>query len=87
MTHSSSTKASIVALLAKLERQVEEDRPAPAQDDLVAETIADLLTLVPYEHLDAMKPVKLPPRQRRPYLRPPKSSEREVPTRYVVGSD
>ena len=41
-------EASIVALLAKLERQVEEDRPAPAQDDAVAETIADLLTLVPY---------------------------------------
>jgi hypothetical protein len=41
-------EASIVALLAKLERQVEEDRPASAQDDLVAETIADLLTLVPY---------------------------------------
>ena len=41
-------EASIVALLAKLERQVEEDRPASAQDDAVAETIADLLTLVPY---------------------------------------
>jgi hypothetical protein len=39
---------------------------------------------VPYEHLNEGKPAKLPPRQRRPYLRPPKSTQREVPTRYIV---
>jgi hypothetical protein len=38
---------SIVALLATLDRQVEEDRPASAQNDAVAETLADLLALVP----------------------------------------
>jgi polyphosphate kinase 2 len=48
--------------------------------------ISHLLSLVPYEHLDAAKRVKLPPRQRRKYLRPPKRSERLVPTRYIVGS-
>jgi polyphosphate kinase 2 len=48
--------------------------------------ISHLLTLVPYEHLDAAKPTKLPPRQRRKYVRPPKRLEREVPTRYVVRS-
>ena len=46
--------------------------------------ISHLLSLVPYEHLNAGKPAKLPPRQRRPYLRPPKSTQREVPTRYIV---
>ena len=39
---------SIVALLAKLDRQIEEDRPASVQNDLVAETVAHLLTLLPY---------------------------------------
>jgi polyphosphate kinase 2 len=48
--------------------------------------ISHLLSLVPYEHLDAVKATKLPPRQRRPYLRPPKRLEREVPARYVVRS-
>ena len=48
--------------------------------------ISHLLTLAPYEHLDAAKPTKLPPRQRRKYVRPPKRLEREVPTRYVVRS-
>ena len=38
---------SIVALLAKLDRQIEEDRPASVQNDLVAETVAHLLTLLP----------------------------------------
>jgi polyphosphate kinase 2 len=46
--------------------------------------ISHLLSLVPYEHLDASKPAKLPPRQSRAYLRPPKSTQREVPTRYIV---
>ena len=48
--------------------------------------ISHLLSLVPYEHLDKAKPVKLPPRQRRKYLRPPKGTERLVPERYSVGS-
>jgi polyphosphate kinase 2 len=48
--------------------------------------ISHLLTLVPYEHLDKAKPVKLPPRQQRKYLRPPKQTEKLVPTRYTVGS-
>ena len=48
--------------------------------------ISHLLSLVPYEHLDVLKPVNLPPRQRRKYLRPPKQTEREVPARYIVRS-
>jgi len=48
--------------------------------------ISHLLALIPYEHLDAVKPTKLPPRQRREYLRPPKRLEREVPVRYLVRS-
>ncbi|MGA9875850.1 MAG: polyphosphate kinase 2 [Solirubrobacteraceae bacterium] len=48
--------------------------------------IADLLSRVPYERLDAHKKVKLPPRQRRKYVRPPKSTERLVETRYTVRS-
>jgi polyphosphate kinase 2 len=46
--------------------------------------IADLLHRVPYEHLDARRPVKLPPRQRRRYKRPPKRTENMVPVRYLV---
>jgi hypothetical protein len=42
-----SVVTSIVALLAKLDRQIEEDRPASVQNDLVAETVAHLLTLLP----------------------------------------
>jgi hypothetical protein len=42
---------------------------------------------VPYQHLAEQRPVKLPPRQKREYVRPPKSSERVVPTRYIVRSD
>jgi polyphosphate kinase 2 len=49
--------------------------------------ISHLLTLVPYEHLDDAKHVKLPPRQRRKYQRPPKRTERLVPTRFEVISD
>ena len=48
--------------------------------------ISHLLSQIPYEHLDAVKPAKLPPRQRRTYLRPPKQLEREVPMRYTVRS-
>ena len=46
--------------------------------------ISHLLSVVPYEHVGTGKPVKLPPRQRRKYKRPPKSTERFVPARYVV---
>ncbi len=46
--------------------------------------IGHLLSIVPYEHLDRGKPVKLPPRQRRKYQRPPKRTERMVPVRYSV---
>ncbi|MHB8243505.1 MAG: polyphosphate kinase 2 [Solirubrobacteraceae bacterium] len=46
--------------------------------------ISHLLSVVPYEHLDNAKPVKLPPRQRRKYKRPPKRTERLVPSRYIV---
>jgi polyphosphate kinase 2 len=49
--------------------------------------IADLLSRVPYEHLDRAKPVKLPPRQTRSYLRPPKRTEHLVPSRYAVRTD
>ncbi|MFI5009573.1 MAG: polyphosphate kinase 2 [Solirubrobacterales bacterium] len=48
--------------------------------------ISHLLSLVPYEHLDNSERVKLPPRQRRKYRRPPRSAERHVQARYVVGS-
>jgi polyphosphate kinase 2 len=46
--------------------------------------ISHLLSVVPYERPDKAKPVKLPPRQQRKYLRPPKASERLVPSRYTV---
>ncbi len=46
--------------------------------------IAHLLSLVPYEQLPPPKRVKLPPRQKRDYHRPPRASEREVPLRYEV---
>jgi len=46
--------------------------------------IAHLLSVVSYEHLDRVERVKLPPRQRRRYARPPKASERLVPARYSV---
>jgi polyphosphate kinase 2 len=46
--------------------------------------ISHLLSLIPYEHPDKAKKIKLPPRQRRKYKRPPKQSEREVPVRYTV---
>jgi polyphosphate kinase 2 len=46
--------------------------------------IGHLLSVVPYEHPAADKPVELPPRQRRKYKRPPRQTERFVPERYVV---
>jgi polyphosphate kinase 2 len=49
--------------------------------------ISHLLSLVPYEHLDTAKHVKLPARQQREYVRPPKRTERLVPLRYEVRSD
>jgi polyphosphate kinase len=48
--------------------------------------ISHLLSLVPYQHLDEAKPLKLPPRQERKYLRPSKGTEHLVPTRYEVRS-
>jgi len=48
--------------------------------------ISHLLSIVPYEHPDKSKKVKLPARQRREYQRPPRQTERLVPTRYVVRS-
>jgi polyphosphate kinase len=49
--------------------------------------ISHLLSRVPYEHLDQLSPVKLPARQHRKYLRPPKRSERLVPASYTVRSE
>jgi polyphosphate kinase 2 len=46
--------------------------------------ISHLLSLLPYEPVHETKRVKLPPRQRRPYKRPPRELEREVPLRYAV---
>jgi polyphosphate kinase 2 len=47
--------------------------------------ISHLLSIVPYEHPKEPKPPRLPDRQQRKYLRPPKRTERLVPERYVVG--
>jgi polyphosphate kinase len=46
--------------------------------------ISHLLSLVPYEHVNEGKRPKLPPRQTRKYLRPPKRTERVVPALYLV---
>jgi polyphosphate kinase 2 len=46
--------------------------------------ISHLLSIVPYKHPAQAKPVKLPPRQKRKYVRPPKQTERLVPERYRV---
>jgi polyphosphate kinase len=46
--------------------------------------IGHLLSVVPYEHVAQRKKVKLPARQRRKYERPPRETERHVPTRYLV---
>jgi polyphosphate kinase len=46
--------------------------------------LSHLLASVPYEHMDAGKSVKLPPRQRRSYRRPPKHAQRTVPARFTI---
>jgi hypothetical protein len=46
--------------------------------------ISHLLSIVPYERPDKAEPVELPTRQRRKYQRPPRETERLVPTRYLV---
>jgi len=46
--------------------------------------ISHLLSLLPYERIDPGKPLSLPPRQQRTYVRPPKRSERLVPARYAL---
>jgi polyphosphate kinase len=46
--------------------------------------ISHLLSLVPYEHPQQPKGVKLPARQRRKYKRPSRRTERFVPERYAV---
>jgi polyphosphate kinase 2 (PPK2 family) len=64
-------------------RVVEADDKRTARLNL----IADLLARVPYEQLDTRTHIKLPPRQSRTYLRPPKRTEHLVPARYSVRSD
>ena len=46
--------------------------------------ISHFLSLIPYEEVPH-DDIKLPPRQKRSYNRPPKSSQRMVPTKYEVG--
>jgi polyphosphate kinase len=46
--------------------------------------ISHLLSLIPYERPDKAKTPKLPARQQRDYVRPPKQSQHLVPERYVV---
>ncbi|HUA11500.1 MAG TPA: polyphosphate kinase 2 [Solirubrobacteraceae bacterium] len=46
--------------------------------------IAHLLSLVPYEHVHEGALPELPPRQERPYVRPPKQTQRFVPMHYTV---
>ena len=48
--------------------------------------ISHLLSIVPYERVDRDEARKLPARQRRKYVRPPKATERFVPLRYTVRS-
>jgi polyphosphate kinase 2 (PPK2 family) len=45
--------------------------------------ISHLLSRVPYEDVERER-IKLPRRQRRAYIRPPKDSQRYVPRRYEV---
>ena len=47
--------------------------------------ISHFLSLVPYEDVPH-DDIKLPPRQKRSYSRPPKTSQRMVPIKYEVGS-
>ena len=46
--------------------------------------ISHLLSLIPYEDLPHEK-IKLPPRQKRSYVRPPQQNQNFVPSRYMVG--
>jgi polyphosphate kinase len=46
--------------------------------------MAHFLSLIPYEQVPH-DDIKLPPRQKRSYNRPPKSSQRMVPIKYEVG--
>ncbi|HMD56461.1 MAG TPA: polyphosphate kinase 2 [Solirubrobacteraceae bacterium] len=46
--------------------------------------ISDLLSRVPYERVRDVEKIKLPARQRRRYVRPPKAKERLVKARYSV---
>ncbi len=45
--------------------------------------ISHLLEQIPYRRIDAEE-VTMPPRQRRPYRRPPRSTEKQVPERFRV---
>ena len=45
--------------------------------------ISHFLALIPYEEVPQTD-IKLPPRQKRSYVRPPKSSQRMVPVKYEV---
>jgi polyphosphate kinase len=45
--------------------------------------ISHLLGLIPYEVVRHEK-IKLPPRQKRAYARPPQQNQNHVPVRYVV---
>jgi polyphosphate kinase 2 len=46
--------------------------------------ISHLLSVVPYEHIPDDHKVRLPDRQQRAYVRPPRQSEHRVPERYSV---
>jgi polyphosphate kinase 2 len=46
--------------------------------------MSHLLSLIPYDTVSHEK-IKLPPRQSRAYVRPPRSDQNYVPTRYQVG--
>jgi len=59
---------------------------AEAKDDKRSarlNVIAHLLSLIPYQDVDHQK-VKLPPRQKRAYVRPPADTQRFIPERYRV---
>jgi polyphosphate kinase 2 len=47
--------------------------------------ISHLLSLIPYEVV-TREQIKLPPRQKRSYVRPPQSDQNYVPVRYLVGA-
>jgi polyphosphate kinase 2 len=48
--------------------------------------MSHLVSIVPYKRLDREREMTLPPRQKRKYVRPPKTTERLVPLRYIVRS-